>query len=61
MNIRKITILVDNGCKISVLQMALEKVYPQIMKKIRFEVSEKPSKAEKEASGKVGFIPEKTR
>jgi hypothetical protein len=61
MNIRKITILVDNGYKIGVLQIALEKVYPQIMKKIRFEVSEKLSKAEKEASGKVGFIPEKTR
>ena len=61
MSIRKITILVDNGYKIGVIQKALEEVYPQIMKKIRFEVSEKPSKAEKEASGKVGFIPEKTR
>ena len=61
MNVRKITILVDNGYQIGVIQKALEAVYPKVMKKICFEVSKKPSRAEKEANGLSGFIPEKTR
>jgi hypothetical protein len=31
-------------------------VYPQVMKKIKFELSTKPSKQEKAAQGKSGFV-----
>jgi hypothetical protein len=34
-----------------------EKVYPQMMRKIRFELSPKPSKLEKKDQGKSGFVP----
>ena len=34
----------------------LEQVYPQIMRKIRFERSSKPSKVEKAVAGKTGFV-----
>ena len=57
MNIPKITIMLDNGYNPDKLQEELEKVYPQIMQKIRFKVVPKPSKAEKEAQGKSGFVP----
>lgn len=60
-NIPKITILIDNGYHPEKLQEALEKVYPQIMLKIRFELSPKLSKAEKAAQGKTGFVPVATR
>ena len=56
-NIPKITILVDHGYHPDTLIPALEKVYPQIMRKIRFERSPKPTKAEKAAAGKTGFVP----
>ncbi|MEP0878950.1 transposase [Funiculus sociatus GB2-M2] len=46
-NIPKITILLDHGYHVDHLIEALEKVYPQIMTKIRFELSTKPSKQEK--------------
>jgi hypothetical protein len=46
-NIPKITILLDHGYHVDVLTVALEQVYPQIMTKIRFEFSTKPSKQEK--------------
>ncbi|MBP5975650.1 transposase [Brasilonema sp. CT11] len=39
------------------MTQALEKIYPQIMTKIKFELSAKPSKQEKQAQGKSGFIP----
>lgn len=61
MNIPKITILVDHGYHPKTLTTALEKVYPGIMKKIRFEQSAKPSRAEKEAQGKSGFVVVKAR
>ena len=32
-------------------------VYPDIMRKIRFELSLKPSRSEKAAQGKTGFVP----
>ena len=57
MNIPKITILLDHGYHPKKLQKALEKVYPQIMRKIRFEHSAKLSKQEKAAEGKSGFVP----
>lgn len=56
-NIPKITILLDHGYHIDSLIKALEQVYPQIMTKIRFERSTKPSKQEKAAAGKSGFLP----
>ncbi|MEH2267013.1 MAG: hypothetical protein V7K68_01040 [Nostoc sp.] len=34
----------------------LEQIYPQIITKIQFELSVKPSKAEKEATGKSSFV-----
>ena len=39
------------------LREELQKVYPQIMTKIRFELSAKPSKQENIDQGKSGFIP----
>lgn len=56
-NIPKITILLDHGYHPDKLQKALETVYPKIMSKIKFELSPKPSKAEKMAQGKNGFVP----
>ncbi|MBW4489918.1 MAG: transposase [Trichocoleus desertorum ATA4-8-CV12] len=56
-NIPKITILLDHGYHIDYLIQELEQVYPQIMTKIRFQLSTKPSKQEKVAQGKTGFVP----
>lgn len=56
-NIPKITILLDHGYHLEKLKQELEKVYPQIRRKIRWEHSPKPSKAEKVAAGKTGFVP----
>ena len=56
-NIPKITILLDHGYHPDTLTTALKLIYPQIMTKIRFELSPKPSKAEKQAQGKSGFVP----
>jgi len=61
MEIPKITILLDNGYHPEHITKELEKIYPQIMTKIKFELSEKPSKAQKEAPGKSGFVPVKVR
>ena len=56
-NIPKITIKLDHGYHPKKLEQELEKVYPQIMRKIKFELSPKPSKAEKAAAGQTGFVP----
>jgi len=56
-NIAKITILLDHGYHPDYLTLALEQVYPQIMTKIKFELSTKPSKQEKAEQGKSGFVP----
>ncbi len=56
-NIPKITILLDYGYHIDRLVKELQKVYPQIMTKIRFQLSKKHSKQEKKEQGKSGFIP----
>lgn len=53
----KITILLDHGYHPERLQVALSAVYPDIMTKIQFEVSPKPSKAQKAAQGKSGLVP----
>ena len=55
-NIPKITILLDNGYHPEVMTAALQDLYPQIMTKIRFELAPKPTKAEKAALGKTGFV-----
>lgn len=57
MNIPKITILLDHGYHPEHLRQELEKGYPQIMRKIKFERSTKPSTQEKAATGKSGFVP----
>ncbi len=56
-NIPKITILLDYGYHIDYLVKELQKVYPQIMTKIRFERSKKHSKQERKEQGRSGFIP----
>ncbi|MBP5974871.1 transposase [Brasilonema sp. CT11] len=56
-NIPKITILLDHGYHPEYLREKLEKVYPQIMTKIRFELSPKPSKQEKKELRISGFVP----
>ena len=56
-NIPKITILLDNGYHLEKITKALQEVYPQLLTKVRFELSAKPSRAEKEAEGKSGFVP----
>jgi hypothetical protein len=53
-NIPKITILLDHGYHLDYLIEKRELVYPQIMTKIRFELSTKPSKQQKAAQGKSG-------
>jgi Transposase DDE domain len=53
----KITILLDYGYHPEKIIPALEQIYPQILTKIQFELSAKPSKAEKEVKGQSGFVP----
>lgn len=60
-NIPKITILLDHGYHPDKLTTELQKIYPQIMTKIRFELAPKPNKAEKAAQGKTGFVVVATR
>lgn len=60
-NIAKITILLDHGYHPDKIRAALQALYPQIMTKIRFELAPKPTKAEKAAQGKTGFVPVATR
>ena len=56
-NIPKITILLDNGYHPKKLEEELKTVYPQIMSKIRFKLSPKPSKEQKKQEGNTGFVP----
>ncbi|MDV2997345.1 MAG: hypothetical protein N4J56_007050 [Chroococcidiopsis sp. SAG 2025] len=60
-NIPKITILIDNGYHPKKLEEQLKTVYPQIMNKIRFKLSPKPSSEQKKQQGKTGFVPVQTR
>jgi hypothetical protein len=39
----------------------LLKIYPEIMTKIQFELSPKPSRVQKEKKGQSGFVPVKAR
>lgn len=52
----KITIMVDQGYHPTKLLEALEQIYPEIMTKIRFELSQKPTKAKQQEQGKTGFV-----
>ena len=60
-NIPKITILLDHGYHPDKITAELQKVYPQIMTKLRFKLAPKLTKAEKAAQGKTGFVPVATR
>ena len=60
-NIPKITILLDNGYHPEKLEKELKKIYPQIMTKIRFKLSPKPSKAQKPQRREDGFCPSKSK
>jgi len=60
-NIPKITILLDHGYHPDKITGELQKLYPQILTKIRFELAPKPTQAEKAAVGKTGFVPVATR
>ena len=60
-NIPKITILLDNGYHPDKLEKELKKIYPGIMRKIRFQLSPKPSRTQKQGLGKSGFVPVKAR
>jgi transposase len=60
-NLAKITILLDSGYHPDKITAALQKIYPQILSKVRFELAPKPTKAEKVAQGKSGFVPVATR
>lgn len=57
MNVPMITLLLDNGYNPERIKTALKQGYPDIGRKLRFELSPKPSKAEKTAQGKTGFVP----
>jgi len=57
----KLTILLDNGYHPESITEKLVKCYPELMEKIQFELSPKPSKPEKAAQGKSGFVPVKAR
>ncbi|MEG4837036.1 transposase [Microcoleus sp. B9-D4] len=49
--------MLDHGYHPEHLTIELKKIYPQIMTKIKFELSKKPSKQEKKTQGKSGFVP----
>lgn len=53
----KTTILLDHGYHPQKLTPSLEQIYPQIMTKIQFELSAKPSKTDKHVKGQSGFLP----
>lgn len=61
MNVHKITILVDSGYHPDLIMSELEKIYPQISKKIRIEKSPKMTSEQKKAEGKSGFVVIKAR
>ena len=61
LDIPMITILVDDGYHPMMIMIELEKVYPEIATKIKFEQSPKISKVEKIQQGITGFVPVKMR
>jgi Transposase DDE domain len=57
----KTTILLDNGYYPDKLTQSLEVIYPEIITKIQFELSAKPSKAQRAANGQSGFVTVRSR
>ena len=57
LNIPKITLLLDNGYHPEHLTKELEKNYPEIMTKIKFELSEKPFHSRKKSPRKIRICP----
>lgn len=55
------TILLDHGYHPEKIEEELKKIYPEIMTKIKFQLSAKLSKEEKEKQGQSGFVPVKAR
>jgi hypothetical protein len=55
-NVPQVTILLDNGYHPDHLTAELKKISPQILTKIKLELSEKPSKKQKQAQGQSGFV-----
>ncbi len=53
MNIPKITILLDHGYHPEIIKAGLIQIYPSIMSKVRFELSEKSSKAQRQHWGNL--------
>jgi hypothetical protein len=60
-NIPKITILLDSGYHPDRITAAVQKVYTQILTKIRFQIAPKPTKAEKAVLRKSRFVAVTTR
>jgi len=58
---QKLPFCTGDGYHPDKIVVALQQIYPQIMTKIRFQLAPKPSKAEKKAQGKTGFVPVATR
>ena len=60
-HVPKITLLLDHGYHPDTIITALQALYPAIPQKVRFERSANPSKSEKLAQGKSGFVVVQTR
>ena len=58
---RKLSSCKGDGYHPDPIRDVLELFYPQIMTKIRFQLAPKPTKAQKTAKGKSGFVPVATR
>jgi len=61
LDLPQLTILLDNGYHPDAITKQLVNIYPEIMDKVQFELSPKPSKQQKAAQGKAGFVPVKVR
>jgi hypothetical protein len=59
LNIPKITILLDNGYHPETIIKELQEVYPQIMTKIKFQLSPKMSKAKSKLKVKLALCRQK--
>lgn len=58
---RRLRFCTGDGYHPDKITAELQKLYPQILTKIRFELAPKPTKAEKAAQGKTGFVVVTTR
>ena len=61
MNIPKITLLLDHGYNPKKIIESLTRIYPGIMRKIKIQLSPKPSKKDKAKRGLSGFVPVSAR